>query len=116
MAKFKDFGNMGNTDRVPISFKLYDEEFHCRPALQGKMLLDLISRSTDPNDPAAAAKVVTDFFKQVLVQESYDRFEILTNDPEKIVDVEGLGEIVNWLVEQYAERPTTRSEVSSSGQ
>lgn len=111
MAKFKDFGSFNDKPKEAVTFKLYDEEFSCRPALQGKMLLELISRSTDPNDPGAAAKVVTDFFGFVLLEESKVRFEALTTDDDKIVDVEVLGEIVAWLVEQYTDRPTPRPEV-----
>ena len=115
MAKFKDFGSFGDKPKEPVTFKLYDEEFHCRPALQGKMLLDLIARTTNSEDPAAGARVISEFFSGVLLADCYARFELLTNDPDKIVDVESLGEIVAWLVEQYTDRPTPRSEVSSSG-
>ncbi|WJZ48522.1 tail assembly chaperone [Actinomycetia phage DSL-LC01] len=114
--KFKDFGNLGAEQREPISFQLYGEEFNCRPALQGKMLLDLIAKTSDTTDPAAGAKVIGDFFKGVLLEESFERFDRLINDPDKIIDIEGFGTIVAWLVEQYTERPTQRPEVSSSGQ
>ena len=62
MAKFKDFGSFGDKPKEPVTFKLYDEEFHCRPALQGKMLLDLIARTTNSEDPAAGARVISEFF------------------------------------------------------
>ena len=111
MAKFKDFGSFGDKPKEPVSFMLYGEKFDCREALQGKALLNLVARSTNPDDPGAAAKVITDFFKFVLLPESFERFNNLTEDPDKIVDVEDLGTIVGWLVEQYSDRPTPRPEV-----
>lgn len=116
--RFKDFGNGGGdipTD--PLKFKLYGEEFDCRPAIQGKVLLDLVS-GTDATgeDAAGAAKVITKFFDLVLTPESNERFNKLLEDPEKIVTVETLGEITAWLVEEYTGRPTQQPEPSLSGQ
>jgi hypothetical protein len=103
MPRFKDFGSGGEVSYEPVSFKLYGEDFHCRPALQGKVLLDMAANSnTDGN----AGKVINDFFAQALLPESHVKFEALINDPEKIVPVETLGEIVGWLVEEYSNRPT----------
>lgn len=115
MTKFKDFGS-GNSseEKEGVAFKLHGEEFACRPEIQGKILLDLIAKSNSEN-PADSAEIISDFFGIVLLPESYERFETLTNDPDKIVSIETLGEIVGWLVESYTDRPTTRSEVSSSG-
>lgn len=116
MARFKDFGSGSDKPTEAISFKIYDEEFTCRPALQGKVLLDLVAKSSDDENPGAAAAVISKFFKTVLVAESYDRFDALATDPDRIVDVEMLGEIVGWLVEQYSDRPTSRPEALPSGQ
>lgn len=115
MGKFKDFGT-SEIDSQDISFKLFDEEFTCRPALPGKVILDLAASSADQENPGEAAKVVSKFFNTVLVPESSERFETLINDPDRVVTVEKLTEIVSWLVEQYTERPTQRPEVSPSGQ
>jgi hypothetical protein len=45
-GRFKDFGT-GPQNSAPLSFKLYDEEFHCNPALQGKVLLDMVNTASD---------------------------------------------------------------------
>jgi len=114
MPKFKDFGGASAQPAgEPISFKLHGEDFSCRASVQGKLLLRLVASS---NDPVAGAESINSFFKMVLVDESYKRFEALCNDDEKIVPVETLGEIVGWLVEQYSDRPTQRPEGSPSGQ
>jgi hypothetical protein len=110
-TRFKDFGDDQNVVKEPLSFKLYGQDFHCHPALQGKALLDTVSKA-DAADPAAAARMIDEFFKKSLTDESYERFNALLDDPEKIVTVETLSEIVAWLVEQYSERPTKEPERS----
>lgn len=115
--RFKDFGSgAGEVDKSPLSFKLYDEEFHCRPALQGKVLLDMVSGTSGDETGMEAAKVVNDFFGFVLQEESLERFNVLLEDPDKIVTVETLAEITGWLVEEYTGRPTQQPEPSLSGQ
>lgn len=112
MTKYRDFGSGKDAGtKEPVTFKLHDEEFSCRQQLQGKTLLDLVARSSS-EDPAEAAKTISSFFEQVLLPESYARFDTLINHPEKIVTVETLGEISGWLVEVYAGRPEGEPEVS----
>jgi hypothetical protein len=112
MTKFRDFGS-GNTtgEKEPVSFALHGENFECYPELQGKVLLDLVARSSG-EDPAEAAKTITMFFEKVLLPESFTRFDALLNDPNRIVSVETLGNISGWLVEMYTGRPEGAPEVS----
>jgi len=110
MAKFKDFGS-GSSDivRDPISFKLYDEEFHCVSALQGKTLLSFVADSNS-EDPVKQAKTIEKFFDYVLTDESVERFNALQETKDKIVSVDTLGEIIGWVVEQYTDRPEEQPE------
>lgn len=113
MAKFKDFG-AGSQDegtKEPISFKIHDEEFFGVKEIQGKLLLDLISKSNN-EDAVVSAQIITDFFSQVLTDESYKRFEKLVQDKDRIVSVNTLAEIVGWLIEQYSDRPEEQPENS----
>lgn len=110
MAKFKDFGAPSVEGSEPITFKLHDEEFHCVKALPGKVLLDMVARSSSENT-ADQASMINDFFTHVLVDESYERFNSLIVDKERIVSAETLGEITGWLVEQYGDRPNPQPEV-----
>ena len=108
MARFKDFGGSVDSNAEPVKFKLFNEEFICVKQLQGKVLLDLVAESGS-EDPSKTAAVMTKFFKTVLLDESYERFDALLNDKEKIVPVETLAEITSWLIEEYSDRPTERS-------
>jgi len=114
--RFKDFGSGGEVNKTPLSFKLHGEEFHCKSAVQGKALLDLIAGSAEDSGGLGVAKVINEFFGLCLIEESYKRFEALLENPDKIVTVETLGEITAWLVEEYSSRPTQQPEHSSSGQ
>lgn len=103
--RHKDFGagrKVGNLP--PISFDLHGETFNALPQIQGATLIDLVAKSQS-DDPATSAEVITTFFEQVLDDESYARFQDLTHSKTKFVDVETLGEITGWLVEEYTNRP-----------
>jgi hypothetical protein len=114
-TKFKDFGGSKNQNKEPVKFKIHDEEFSCRPAVQGKVLLELVSKTSEDN-PAEMAKIISEFFSKALLPDSLEKFNKLLEDEEKIVSVETLGEISSWLMEQYSDRPLVVPEPSSSGQ
>lgn len=117
MSRFKDFGAGSGTgeEASPISFKLYDEEFHCVPRMQGKVMLNIVEDSAS-DDPAASARTINSFFKKVLKDESFTRFDGLLEDKDRVVSVETLAEIVSWLLEEYSNRPNQQPEDSSPGQ
>jgi len=116
MTKFKDF-SAGATAALaePIVFKLHNQEFMCRADIQGKTLLTLVGDAAS-NDASRQAGMIEKFFKTVLVPASYEDFDELTTSEDNIVTIETLGEIIGWIVEQYTNRPTSRPEVSASGQ
>lgn len=111
-ARFKDFGrgNDKNVSDQPLTFKLFDEDFHCYPRMQGKALLEFVEMANSEN-AGDTAKVTRVFFKKVLKPESYTKFDALLDDPEKIVSVDTLAEITGWLLEQYGDRPEEQPEV-----
>lgn len=113
--RFKDFGAGGEVEKSPLSFKLHGEEFQCRTAIQGKALLDIVASSGDENG-AGVANTINSFFEVTLLPESFERFEKLLIDPDRIVSVETLGDITAWLVEEYSSRPTQQPEPSQTGQ
>lgn len=111
MSRFKDFGAGTGEKAEPLSFKLYNEEFHCMPRIQGKVMLEIVEMA-NTDDAATSAKTIRTFFNNVLLAESLIRFDSLIEDKEKIVSVETLSEIVGWLLEQYGDRPNSQPEAS----
>lgn len=111
MSRFKDFGSGGEVNTEPINFKLHGEEFTAIPTIQGKVLMDLVSKSQS-EDSIEAMGTITKFFDSVLVDESIERFNALLEDKERIVTMETLGEIIGWLVEEYSGRPNQQPEES----
>jgi hypothetical protein len=112
MAKFKDFGSPTiEEDAEEVQFSLYGETFNCRRGIPGKVMIDLASRTGDDSNPASNAAVIDDFFKAVLSgEEEYERFDEMCKDPDKLIQIDQIMEIVTWLMETYSERPTSRSE------
>jgi hypothetical protein len=108
--RFKDFGSGAEISKEPLSFRIYGEDFECYPSLQGKVLLDIVANA-DSNDGAGMAKTISEFLEAAVKPESKNRLDDLMNDPERIVDVETLSEIMAWLVEQYSARPTQQPEL-----
>jgi len=111
MTRFKDFGSgSSDTPKEPISFKLHGEEFLCQPAIQGKVLMSLAA-TTNEEDASAAVKTIDSFFNYVLLEESNVRFQSLLVDPDRIVTMETLSDIIQWLIEEYTKRPNQQPEV-----
>jgi hypothetical protein len=113
-TRFKDFGRGKGAGRPdePLSFKLHGEIFHAKPRIQGQLLLELVEKSTDTENTSAQAGIISSFFKEVLKKESYERFQVLLHDDERIVEVEDMAEIVGWLMEEYTNRPEGQPEAS----
>jgi hypothetical protein len=112
-TRFKDFGAAPEEDATtePLSFALYGETFNCLPNIQGKLLLDLVADSSS-EDAGKTAAIVLKFFRQVLDEESYARFEILVDSKDKNVSVNKLSEIIGWLMQEYTNRPEGQPEAS----
>lgn len=110
-SRYKDFGVGQIAEKEPIIFKLHDEEFTCIPIIQGKTLMDLVTRAQS-EDPVEAMAVVGKFFDKILVDESLDRFNNLLEDKDRIVTMETLADVISWLVEEYSARPNQQPEES----
>lgn len=110
-SRYKDFGAGQETDKDPIVFSLHGEEFTCLPVIQGKVLMNLVTRSQS-KDPVEAMAVVDEFFSKVLTDESLERFNNLLEDKTRIVTMETLADVVQWLIEEYSARPNQQPEES----
>jgi len=105
-TRFKDFGKTQALDEYePLGFALNGEDFACRPALAGAALLDFVRRA-DSDSGSVAAEAIVSFLEDSLEEGERERFVAMIRDPEVIVEVETLGDIAGWLIEQYTTRPT----------
>jgi len=105
-SRFKDFGKTQPLeDYDPLGFALNGEDFSCRPAIAGAILLDFVRRA-DSNSGSVAAEAIIQFLEDSLEEPDRERFVAMIRDPDVIVEVETLGEMAGWLIEQYTSRPT----------
>jgi len=109
--RFKDFGSPKTETVEPVEFKLFDENFKCVANIQGRVLLGLVADSNS-DDPAATSRLIEGFFKYILEEESYARFETLTKGRDHTVSVETLAEIIGWCIGEYTNRPEAQPEAS----
>jgi hypothetical protein len=113
VVRHRDFGSPVDQDE-PITFTLYGQTFRCATALQGRTLLDFIATSADDNG-AASAKAVIEFFDVAIVAADRERFNAVTSSEDTVVPLDTLAKIMEWLIEQYAGRPTEPSSPSELG-
>ena len=107
--RYRSFTSKSTSDEKieAITFDLLSESFEARPRLQGAVILEFLS-VIDDGSSASAAQLLT-LIKAALVEESWTRFDALIHNPDTIVEIETIGEIVSFLVEEYTSRPTKAS-------
>jgi hypothetical protein len=114
-TRHKNFGAPRTmADYEPVTFVLADQEFTCKAAVQGSVLLKFIS-DADSNQGGRAATAMRTFFADVMDEDEVKKFYDLIDGEEYIFDMESLAEITSWLVETYSARPTAPSKPSSAG-
>lgn len=98
-------------DSVPVEFEIYDEVFQAKPRLQAIEIVNFLKKN---NDEASLVEsfddVILPFFKASLYAESFERFENLIRSDDKIMEVEDIVSVLQWLIEQYTNRPTDGSQ------
>jgi len=112
-ARRRSFSTKKNgVNNDPILVELDDDKFYARPRVPGAVLLDFISAGSEGGGAVAAQLSI--FLEAAFEPAEYERLnERLrdSSDPDAIVDEELIGEIVAYLVEEYANaRPLEESE------
>lgn len=116
MARFKKFaGGKKISDFEPLNFELNGTQFNCFPAIQGSVLLEFV-RDASSESGGDSAAALYNFLSSAMPTEEYAKLQGVLHDPETIIEIDLIGEIVSWLVEEYSSRPTQQPEVSSNGQ
>lgn len=106
-TRTRDFGQSKKlTDFEPLNFTLNDESFNCRPAIQGTVLLQFVAEA-DSNEGGRSAAALQGFFEKALFEVDYLKFQEMLESEDIIVDLNLLGDIAAWLIEEYTSRPTS---------
>jgi hypothetical protein len=105
--KIKSFTSAEKTPTVePIPFELEGETFEAYGQVPGAVLLDFIKASTQ-EDSSGTAGAIQDYLKSSMDAENFKRFNKLVRDPEKIIQLQVLADIVSYLIEERSDsRPT----------
>jgi hypothetical protein len=82
------------------------EKFRARPAIAGGLMLTM-SAAMDSGVAVQSAEIIR-MLDGVIWPEDKARFNEVINDPDSAIPIETLAEIITWLIEEYAERPTQR--------
>lgn len=114
-ARTKKFSSkLKMSDFEPLSFELNEETFNCKAALQGGYLLKFVAEA-DSDQGGRSSEALLGFFEYVMEKDEFERWNKMLDDPENIIDIEVIGEIVAYLIEEYTSRPTKRPSRSRSG-
>ncbi len=104
--------------RSKIEFQIDDDVFEASPAIPADILTDFVVQFAGVENLPALKRVeaLTEVLSMVLKPESFERFAARKKDRDNPIDLEQINDIIVWLMEQYGQRPTRPSQVSSSGQ
>jgi len=78
--------------------------FTCVSVAPAGVLLDMVA--AQDSSGGRSAQALTDFVNGVLMDADLERFAALVHDKDVAIPIEVLGQIVAWLAEEYAGRPT----------
>lgn len=104
-------------DNKPLTFDLegvgldkkpWSESFEAMPQIPGATLLDFIA-DADSNEGGRASQAVIDFLEGSIVEDDKERFRDLIRDPKRVIHIDDLADICEWLVEVYTDDTPTES-------
>lgn len=101
------------TQQDPPTFSVAGREFKCLPEPPAGVLTDLIASAE--GSPVAQTIALVGFISGCMSDADAEAFQLLIHDKDTIVPLETLGHIVEWLTEQYSDRPTTPPSSSPAG-
>lgn len=89
----------------PIEFELEGETFSAYGQVPGAVLLDFIAASSQ-EDSSGTAGAILGYLKSSMDRENFSRFDKLTRNPDVIIELQVLADIVAYLIEERTNRPT----------
>jgi hypothetical protein len=103
--KIKSFSSASKEVAEPIPFELEGETFEAYGQVPGAVLLDFIAASQQ-EDNSGTAGAILGYLKSSMDKDNFKRFDALTRDPEKVIELQVLADIVGYLIEERSSRPT----------
>lgn len=97
-----------------VEFEIDGTSFQCRAFIPGSVLMEHTSKLAHPNESIAARELL-EIWKSLMEPDEYRRFRDYIDSPERMVDLNLLGEILAWAVEELGGRPTQRPSASRRG-
>ena len=111
-VRHRSFSTKGKGKLSPVTFDLDGTTFTCRAQVPGTVLLEHVERLSDGK--TAAAELLT-IWRDVFDEEEHESFRAYVDDPDNLVDVQDLGEILTYVLGELSGRPTDASSPSSRG-
>lgn len=91
-----------------LGFTLAGEDFEVLPEVPGIVLLEFIE-ATSSGQSGSTAKALLGFLKEVTTEEEWERLNTVLHAPKNKISMKTISDIVSYLTEQYASRPTSAS-------
>lgn len=113
MTRHKSFQSR-QEKKEELTFDIDGEIFTCKPEISGTVILEFLSLLVSDN-PSISLTALLSFFKEALGPNEYARFDAFVKEPDRIVSIETLGQIFEFLVGEYAGRPFQQPSASDSG-
>lgn len=111
-TRHRSFTTKGKGRKEPVTFDLDGELFTCHAQVPGTVMLEHVQRLSDGTTAAAELLAI---WPDVLSDDEHVRFRAYVDDPENEVDVQDLGAILSYVLEELAGRPTPASSPSGPG-
>lgn len=103
-----DFGSMGQAVANPIPFRIDGEVFYAVGSQPAGVLFDMADLG-EVKGFDAQVRLLSQFVQSLLVPESFERLKIKMRDPVNPFGFTNLMRMIQWLMEQYSNRPTQPS-------
>jgi hypothetical protein len=94
-----------------IDSKSWKESFEAIPQVPGASLLDFIA-DADSNQGGRASQAVIDFLEGCVIDEDKERFRELIRDPKRVIHIDDIADVCEWLVEVYTDDTPTEPPAS----
>lgn len=111
-TRHRSFTTKGKASKEPVTFDLNDERFTCHAQVPGSVLLEHVRRLSDGE--TAAAELLT-IWQDVFDDAEHARFRAYIDSPDNEVDVQDLGAILSFVLEEFSGRPTPAPSRSPRG-